>query len=81
MSDADRQLSQARSNLDWKTHLSLSMDPKTAEEMYLQACQGEHAQALEGANYCTMCGEHWCSIRVNKEIRASVQDDPAAQTS
>ena len=36
---------------------------------------------LEGAEYCTMCGEHWCSIRVNKEIRASVQDDPAAQAS
>jgi phosphomethylpyrimidine synthase len=80
-SDADRQLSKARSNLDWKTHLSLSMDPKTAEEMYLKACQGEHAQVLEGAEYCTMCGEHWCSIRVNKEIRESVQDDPAAQTS
>lgn len=72
-SDADRQLSTARSQLDWKTHLSLSMDPKTAEAMYRQACGGEKAHEVEGADYCTMCGQHWCSIRVNKEIRAALQ--------
>ncbi len=79
-SDADRQLSMARSNLDWKTHLSLSMDPKTAESMYLQSCQGEHDQELQGADYCTMCGQHWCSVRVNREIRAAVHGDAGTQT-
>jgi len=78
-SESDRQLSKARSDLDWKTHLSLSMDPKTAKEKHHRACQGEHAQELQGADYCTMCGEHWCSIRVNKEIRAAVQGDAATQ--
>ena len=61
--------STARSNLDWKTHLSLSMDPKTATRMYDEACQGERKDEVQGANFCTMCGEHWCSVRVNKEIR------------
>ena len=68
-SDQDLALSTARSNLDWKTHLSLSMDPKTASRMYDEACQGERKDQVQGANFCTMCGENWCSVRVNKEIR------------
>ncbi len=67
--DQDLALSTARSNLDWKTHLSLSMDPKTATRMYDEACQGERKDLVQGANFCTMCGENWCSVRVNKEIR------------
>ena len=67
--DQDLALSTARSNLDWKTHLSLSMDPKTATRMYDEACQGERKDQVQGANFCTMCGENWCSVRVNKEIR------------
>lgn len=69
--DQDLALSQARSNLDWKNHLSLSMDPKTATRMYDEACQGERKDLIQGANFCTMCGENWCSVRVNKEIRES----------
>ncbi len=67
--DQDLALSTARSNLDWKSHLSLSMDPKTATRMYDEACQGERKDQVQGANFCTMCGENWCSVRVNKEIR------------
>ena len=67
--DQDLALSTARSNLDWKTHLSLSLDPKTATRMYDEACQGERKDQVQGANFCTMCGENWCSVRVNKEIR------------
>ncbi|NQV32985.1 MAG: phosphomethylpyrimidine synthase ThiC [Phycisphaeraceae bacterium] len=69
--DQDLALSTARSNLDWKTHLSLSLDPKTATRMYDEACQGERKDQVQGANFCTMCGENWCSVRVNKEIRES----------
>ena len=36
--DRDRQLSIARSNLDWKTHLAESLDPQTAERMHREAC-------------------------------------------
>ncbi len=67
--DADRRLSTARSNLDWDTHLSLSLDPQTARTMHQEACKGAQSGDVEGADYCTMCGQHWCSLRVNKEIR------------
>jgi phosphomethylpyrimidine synthase len=73
--DQDLALSTARSNLDWKTHLSLSLDPKTATRMYDEACQGERKDQVQGANFCTMCGENWCSVRVNKEIRESTALD------
>jgi phosphomethylpyrimidine synthase len=66
---ADRRLSEARSNLDWDTHLSLSLDPQTARTMHQEACKGAQSGDVEEADYCTMCGQHWCSLRVNKEIR------------
>jgi phosphomethylpyrimidine synthase len=74
--DRDRNLSIARFNLDWKTHLAESLDPKTAEKMYLDACRLTRREVgnidiveLPSADYCSMCGRQWCSVRINKEIR------------
>jgi phosphomethylpyrimidine synthase len=76
----DRNLSIARFNLDWKAHLAESLDPQTAERMHLEACpvRSESAdtgytsnsgRTSNGADYCSMCGRQWCSVRINKEIR------------
>lgn len=66
--DRDRRLSIARANLDWERHLAEALDPKTAERMHRQACEGGDDD-LSGADYCSMCGRNWCSMRINKEIR------------
>ncbi|MHC4114112.1 MAG: phosphomethylpyrimidine synthase ThiC [Planctomycetota bacterium] len=65
----DKKLSIARSNLDWKTHLAESIDPETAQKIHIQACEKIGIKQLQTADYCTMCGQHWCSVRTNKEIR------------
>ncbi|MCK4914307.1 MAG: phosphomethylpyrimidine synthase ThiC [Planctomycetes bacterium] len=70
--DRDRKLSIARSNLDWKTHLAECLDSKTAEKMYRQACEQIGVEELPSADYCTMCGRDWCSVRTNKEIREAI---------
>jgi phosphomethylpyrimidine synthase len=87
--ERDKRLSIARTNLDWKTHLAESLDPRTAERMHRQArpvrseapessvpartsngaCKEIGAEELPSADYCSMCGKDWCSVRINKEIR------------
>ena len=69
--DKDKRLSTARSELDWKGHLAESLDPETAEKMYRQVCKKIEGKDLPAADYCTMCGREWCSVRINKELRES----------
>ncbi len=57
----DDDLSRARANLDWEKHLSLSMDPETARRMHQE-------KKLPHTDHCTMCGEQWCSVRINKKL-------------
>ncbi len=70
--DRDRTLSAARSNLDWETHLATSLDPATADRMHQEACREMGTQELRSADYCSMCGQHWCSVRINKEVCQAV---------
>jgi len=67
--ERDRKLSVARTNLDWETHLGTSIDPATADRMHREACKEIGARELDSADYCSMCGQHWCSARINREVR------------
>jgi phosphomethylpyrimidine synthase len=84
--ERDRKLSVARSNLDWETHLATSLDPQTADRMHREACQGipnatdgvgdpkeMGTTELRSADYCSMCGQHWCSVRINREVRDRIK--------
>ena len=74
--DRDKRLSRARTNLDWKTHLAESLDPQRAEQMHREACKEMGTQESPAADYCSMCGRQWCSVRVNKEIRQAIKGQP-----
>jgi phosphomethylpyrimidine synthase len=58
--EPDRQMAEARSRLDWKTMLSLALNPDKAREM-----RGESLH--EDADICSMCGQ-FCSARTHKEL-------------
>ena len=66
--ERDGRLSTARANLDWRTHLAESLDPQTAERMHREVCP-DIGEEESSADYCSMCGKAWCSLRINKEIR------------
>lgn len=66
--DRDLRLSIARANLDWETHLAESLDPAGARQMHDEACKKSSMPTTPDADYCTMCGRNWCSVRINKEI-------------
>jgi len=69
--ERDKKLSIARSNLDWKAHLAESLDPQTAERMHREACEESNGglKPTLQSDYCSMCGQQWCSVRINREIR------------
>ncbi len=71
--ERDRKLSIARANLDWKVHLEECLDSKTAERMHIEACKEIGMAELPSADYCSMCGRDWCSVRINREIRKSAK--------
>lgn len=71
--ERDRRLSIARSNLNWETHLKESLDPETADRMHQEACAEMGTGQLNSADYCSMCGKHWCSVRINKEVREVIK--------
>ncbi len=61
---ADDAISSARAELDWQKQFELSIDPELARSL--------HGRDLpEGANYCGMCGQDFCPLRLNKEIHSS----------
>jgi len=67
--ERDRRVSTARANLDWERHLSESLDPRTARVMHNEACSEMGAAKSVSADFCSMCGRKWCSLRINREIR------------
>jgi len=69
----DNKLSTARANLDWKTHIAESLDPETAEKMHHQGSRKESTAQSPDADYCSMCGQKWCSIRTTKEIKKTIE--------
>jgi len=71
--EKDKKLSIARTELDWKTHFADSLDPQTAERMHLEACREIAEEQLPSVDYCSMCGQKWCSIRINKEIQKALK--------
>lgn len=75
--EKDKNLSIARTNLDWKTHLAASLDPQTAERMHREACREIGEEQLPSADYCSMCGQKWCSVRINREILEFIKSGKA----
>ena len=71
-SEIDKEISIARSGLDWEKHLSKSLDPRTAKRIYRRACDRASDKRAASADYCTMCGKDWCSVRINRDIREAL---------
>jgi len=70
--ERDKRLSTARASLDWKAHFKESLDPQTAERMHAEACKEMGTKKLASADYCSMCGQKWCSVRINRELRKGI---------
>jgi phosphomethylpyrimidine synthase len=81
----DDELSKARYEFDWKKQFALSLDPETAQAMHDETLPQE---AFKTAQFCSMCGPKFCSMRINETVRQAggmdgleVLQEPAASAS
>ena len=71
--ERDDALSRARFAFRWKDQFALSLDPETATAYHDETLP---ADAAKSAHFCSMCGPHFCSMRITQDVR----DEAAAHT-
>jgi phosphomethylpyrimidine synthase len=62
----DDALSRARFEFRWDDQFNLSLDPETAREFHDETLP---APAAKGAHFCSMCGPHFCSMKITQDVR------------
>jgi len=62
----DDALSKARFEFRWEDQFNLSLDPGTAREFHDQTLPQEGAKF---AHFCSMCGPHFCAMKITEEVR------------
>src|SRR5579883_1482954 len=62
----DDVLSKARFEFRWEDQFNLALDPLTAREYHDETLP---AQGAKLAHFCSMCGPHFCSMKITQEVR------------
>jgi phosphomethylpyrimidine synthase len=65
----DRALSKARFDFRWKDQFNLSLDPEKALEYY------RIGKLNDSSDHCTMCGPHFCAMKLSRELTGGGQCD------
>ena len=63
----DNALSKARFEFRWLDQFNLSLDPDKAHQFHDETLPQEGAKL---AHFCSMCGPHFCSMKITQEVRA-----------
>jgi phosphomethylpyrimidine synthase len=62
----DNALSKARFEFRWDDQFNLGLDPDKAREFHDETLPKESAKV---AHFCSMCGPHFCSMKITQEVR------------
>jgi phosphomethylpyrimidine synthase len=62
----DNALSKARFEFRWEDQFNLGLDPDTAREFHDETLPQQGAKL---AHFCSMCGPHFCSMRITQDVR------------
>lgn len=57
----DLEMSKARFDMRWNDQFNLSLDPERARKMHFEMIGS-------GADHCSMCGPHFCAMKITKSI-------------
>jgi len=66
----DNALSKARFEFRWEDQFNLGLDPERAREFHDETLPKE---AHKLAHFCSMCGPHFCSMQITREVREYAQ--------
>ena len=72
----DDALSKARFEFRWKDQFNLAIDPLTAYSFHDETLPNEPAKA---AHFCSMCGPHFCSMRITQDVRDYAKEKGLAE--
>ncbi|MBS1660652.1 MAG: phosphomethylpyrimidine synthase ThiC [Bacteroidetes bacterium] len=68
----DDALSKARFEFRWQDQFNLSLDPDTARSFHDETLPAEGAKI---AHFCSMCGPHFCSMKITQEVRRFAEEN------
>ncbi|MFT3926080.1 MAG: phosphomethylpyrimidine synthase ThiC [Myxococcales bacterium] len=74
--ERDDALSKARFEFRWEDQFNLSLDPETAREFHDETLPN---QAAKSAHFCSMCGPHFCSMKLTQDVRDFAAAEAEAQ--
>ncbi|MCU4186002.1 phosphomethylpyrimidine synthase ThiC [Acidiferrimicrobium sp. IK] len=67
----DDALSDARFDFRWTDQFNLALDPDTARSFHDETLP---ADAAKTAHFCSMCGPHFCSMRISGDVRRYAEE-------
>jgi phosphomethylpyrimidine synthase len=67
----DEALSDARFEFRWEDQFNLALDPDTARSMHDETLPAAPAKT---AHFCSMCGPHFCSMRISQDVRRYAEE-------
>ena len=67
----DDALSDARFDFRWEDQFNLALDPDTARAYHDETLPAAPAKT---ANFCSMCGPHFCSMRITQDVRKYAEE-------
>ena len=62
----DNALSKARFEFRWEDQFNLGLDPDKAREFHDETLPQQGAKL---AHFCSMCGPHFCSMKITQDVR------------
>jgi phosphomethylpyrimidine synthase len=62
----DDVMSKARFEFRWRDQFNLALDPVTAQKYHDETLPAEGAKV---AHFCSMCGPHFCSMKITQDVR------------
>ncbi len=73
----DNALSKARFEFRWEDQFNLGLDPETARSYHDETLPQEGAKT---AHFCSMCGPHFCSMKITQDIREYAQEKGVSES-
>jgi phosphomethylpyrimidine synthase len=66
----DNALSKARFEFRWEDQFNIGLDPDKARQFHDETLPKDSAKV---AHFCSMCGPHFCSMKITQEVREFAQ--------
>ena len=72
----DNAVSKARFEFRWEDQFNLALDPIVAKEFHDETLPAEGAKL---AHFCSMCGPHFCSMKITQDVREFAKEQGVAE--